>query len=173
MNEKTKYMVLFHSFFLCARLLKQKLGSSLIYLFYLHTIIWQKHLVLFHLFFLSLCRTIRPKLGYSLFFFLLFVHDHSTKIRGYSSFLYSWQYCPNISSALFMAVLLLYFVCYVHGSTAFTFRPPYSLPYCPYISYTVFMEVSFLYFVCYIHGYMKSWRLSSFFSLFIPNNYNI
>ena len=168
MNEKTKYMVLFNSFFLCAQLFEQKLGSSLIYLFYLHTIIWQKHLVLFHLFFLSLCRTIRPKLGYSLFFYF-YLHTTIRPRLGVILLFYIHGSTALIFRPLYLwAVVLLYFVCYVHGSTAFTFRPPYSLQYCPYIWYTVFMEVPFLYFVCYIHGYMKSWPLSSFFFTIYP-----
>ena len=65
----------------CARPFDQKLGSTLIYFFYLHRTIRQKHIVLFHLFFL-LNMTIRPKVKIHTDLFLLFVHHHSTKIHG-------------------------------------------------------------------------------------------
>ena len=57
----------------------QKLGSQLIYFFYMHTTIRQKYMVLFHLIFL-LCTTIRPKIRVHTDLFLLFAHDHSTKL---------------------------------------------------------------------------------------------
>ena len=98
----------------------KKLVSSLIYFLYLYT-------------------TIRPKIRVlvNLIFFL--VHDeHSTKVRGHSYFLiYYFLNCANIqgstslifcpfyperccsnpyiSYTIFMEVLLLYFVRYVHG----------------------------------------------------------
>ena len=146
-------MVLFHSFFLCAQLFEQKLGSSLIYLFYLHTIIWQKHLVLFHLFFLSLCRTIRPKLGYSLFFYfylhttirprlgvILFFYIHGSTALIFRP-LYLWQYCSYILYAMFMAVLPLHFALHIHCSTALIFSTLYSWKYRFYILYAIFMAI--------------------------------
>ena len=65
--------------------------------------------------------------------FLLFVHDYSTKIRiHFYSLIYSFLNCANISYAIFMAALPLYFLCCIH------------VQYYPYISYTI------------IYGYMKS-----------------
>ena len=78
-------------------------------------------------FILSLCTTIRPKIRvfYNLFF--LFMHDHSTKVRGHSySLIYSFLNCATILFAIFMAVLLLHFVCSISGSTTFIFRLLYS-----------------------------------------------
>ena len=94
-NEKT---VLFHVF-LYAQQLDQKLGSLSIYFVYLHTTIWRKYMVLFHLFFLLcttiwqkhvvlfrlffiLCTTIQPKLEVLVDLFRLFAHDQSTKTYG-------------------------------------------------------------------------------------------
>ena len=75
------------------------------------------------------------------------VHDHSTKDRGYSySLIYFFLNCANISFAIFMAVLPLYFVRSISGSTTLKFRKLYSWKCCSYISYGVFI----------IHDYMKS-----------------
>ena len=89
-------LVLFHIFFLFARPFDQKLGSSLIYFFYLYT-------------------TIRPKIRVLNNLFLLFVHDHSTKRDHSYTLIYSVLNCANISFAIFMAILSLYFVRYIHG----------------------------------------------------------
>ena len=70
--------------------------------------------VLFYLFFL-LRTTIRPKIKVLIDLFILFLHDHSTKIRGHSNsffFLIVSKFC---SLALFMAILLLYFVGYIYS----------------------------------------------------------
>ena len=149
-------------------------------------------MVLFHLFFL--CTAIRPKIRVAISFFLLFAHDHSTKIYDRLSFIFSLCttirskisvlniFCfylyttirlnlgrshsyslidsflnrANISFAMFMALLPLYFVSSISGSIAFILRPLYSWPYYSNISYTIFMEVLLLYLVQYIHSYMKS-----------------
>ena len=59
--------------------------------------------------------------------FLLFAHDYSTKTRGHSySSIYIFLSCASISFAIFKAVVRLYFVRSISGSTAFTFRPLYS-----------------------------------------------
>ena len=55
--------------------------EQLIYLFYVHTTIRQKYMVLFHLVF-CLCTTIRPKIRALIDLFLSFARDHSTKIYG-------------------------------------------------------------------------------------------
>ena len=115
-----------YSFF-SARPFDQKLGSSLIYFFRLHTTIRQKYMIFFLSFILSLCTTIRPKNRVLINSLFLFVHNLSTKL-GVSlallfiffldvpifRLLYSWQIPP------------LYFHCSVSGSTAFIFRPLYS-----------------------------------------------
>ena len=100
----------------------QKLGSSLIDWFYLCTTIRPKYMVLFHLFFL-LRIAIRPKIIRVLIgLFLLFVHDHSTKIRGHSySLFYSFLNCVNVWDSMCMALLLLYFTRYMYDSTGLIF----------------------------------------------------
>ena len=71
--------------------------------------------VLFYLSFL-LCTTIRPKIKVLFDLFLLFLHDHLTKIRGHSNSLFFFLIVPRFCSlALFMAILLLYFVGYIYG----------------------------------------------------------
>ena len=151
-----KYGPLFIYSFFYARPFDQDLGSSLIYFFYLHTTIRPNYLVLFHLFILSRM-TIRLKIRVLINLLILFVHDHSTKVRGHSSFLiYSFIHCADIFFAIFKTVISLYFVRSISGSTAFIFRLLYSQQYYPYVSYTIFMEVLLLCFVCCIHGYMKS-----------------
>ena len=57
-------------FFICKRPFELKLGSSLIYFFYLYT-------------------TIRPKMRVLIDLLLLFAHDHSTKLHGPLSFILS------------------------------------------------------------------------------------
>ena len=73
----------------CARPNDQKLGSSLIYFFCVHTTIQPNYMVLFYLFFL-LCTTIRLRLRVLTDLFLLFAHDHLTKIYGPISFIVSF-----------------------------------------------------------------------------------
>ena len=63
--------------------------------------------------------------------FLLFVHDHSTKVKNYS----------YVSFALFLAVVPLYFVRYIHSSTTLIFPTLYSLKCCSYISYAISMAI--------------------------------
>ena len=79
--------------------------------------------------------TIRPKLGVALI--LKFI------IKSY----------PYISYTIFMEVLLLYFVSYIHWVALIL---KFIIKSYPYISYTIFKEELLLYFVRYIHGYMKS-----------------
>ena len=63
-------------------------------------------------------RPLDQKLGSSLIYLFLFVHNHSTKVRSHS---YSILFCANILFAMFKAVLPLYFVCSVSDSSAFTY----------------------------------------------------
>ena len=126
-----KYMVVFHLFFLLFKTIWQKIWV-LIDLFlsfaYDH---WTKICGLVW-YILSLCTAIQPKVMLLINLFILFVHDHSTKIRGHSySLVYYFLNWVNILYAVFMAVLSLYFVHYIHVSTG-------------------------LYFVHNVHGYMKS-----------------
>ena len=74
----------FICYFFSVRPFDQKLWSSLIYIFHLHTIIRQKYMTFFLSFILSFCTTIRPKVSVLIKLFFLFVHDHSTKVRGHS-----------------------------------------------------------------------------------------
>ena len=97
-------MFIYSSF--CVRQFDQKLWSSLIYFFYLHTTIQSKYMVLFHLFFLLqttfrpeymvlfhllflLCTTIRVKIRGLINLFRLFAHDYTTKINGSLQFIFS------------------------------------------------------------------------------------
>ena len=163
-------MIFIHLILLCAQPFDQKLESSLIFFFHLHTTARQKYMIVFHLLFLC-ARPFNQKLEPSLICcFFLFIHNHSTKVRGHSySFIYSFLNCSNILFAIFMALLSLYFVCSISGSVAFIFRQLYSKQCYPYISYIIFMEVLLLYFVRYSHGYMKS-RPNSQWSLIMSRN---
>ena len=126
-------MIFLHLFFLCARPFDQQLGSSMIYFFYLHTTIPQKYMIVFHLFF-PCAQTFNHQLGSSLFFFYLCTAIRPklkvTLIRfsivPIFRLLYSRSYFPYISLALFLAVLPLYFVGYIHSSTTIIFCTLYS-----------------------------------------------
>ena len=80
-HHQTRIYTLHLIYILYVRPFDQKLGSSFIYFFYVHTIIRSKYIVLFHLFFL-LCMTIRRRLRVLTDLFLLFAHDHLTKRYG-------------------------------------------------------------------------------------------
>ena len=110
--------------FFSARPIDQKLGSSLIYFFYLHTAIRQKYMLFFLSFTLSLCTTIEPKNKVLINLLFLFGHNYSTELGVTLNLLfilfldvpivlllYSWQILP------------LYF--HRSGSTGFIFRPLY------------------------------------------------
>ena len=90
-TPETKRQNIWSSFiysFFCARLLDQKLGSSLIDFVYFRTTIWSKYTVLFYLFFL-LCATTWPKIRVLIDLFGLFAHNHLTKMYGSLSFILS------------------------------------------------------------------------------------
>ena len=97
--------------------------------------------------------------------FILFVHQHSTKIRGHSySLVYFFLNCANtlyaafkevlplFSSAAFMTVPL-YSVLYIYCTPAFKFCRIYTWQYCPYILCTILMTVLSLHLVRFVHGY--------------------
>ena len=109
-------------------------------------------MIFFLSFILSLCTTIRPKNRVLINLLFLFVHDHLTKLGvtltllfilflDVSKFrlLYSCQILPLYFRPLFLAVLPLYFVRYIHSSTTYIFRTLYSLESCSYILYAVSM----------------------------------
>ena len=103
-------------YFFSARPFDQKLGSSLIYIFHLHTTIRQKYMTFFLSFILSLCTTIRPKLGVTLTLkFILFFIVPIFCLQYYFIFRPLQSY-PYISYTIFIGELLLYFVNYIHGS---------------------------------------------------------
>ena len=119
----------------------------MIHFFHLHTT-----MIFFFSFILSLCTTIRPKNRVLINLLFLFVHDHLTKLGvtltllfilflDVSKFrlLYSCQILPLYFRPLFLAVLPLYFVRYIHSSTTYIFRTLYSLESCSYILYAVSM----------------------------------
>ena len=97
---RLKHVILFHLLFLFARAFDQKLGSSLIYLFYL-------------------CTTIQPKLGAKIYYFLNCADTLFTifmtvlplcfalSVSGSISTLQSWQYYLYISSAIFIEYCLI------------------------------------------------------------------
>ena len=71
---------------------------------------------------LSWFTTIRPKIRVLINLFFLFLQDHSTKVKGHSfNLIYSFPSYVNILFAIFIAVLPLYFVHYIHGSAALIF----------------------------------------------------
>ena len=82
----------------------------LIYFFYLHTTIRQKYMVLFHLIFL-LCMTIQPKIRVLIDLFLLFAHDHSTKLYGPLSFILS-LFCARPFDQKLGSSLIYFFYLY-------------------------------------------------------------
>ena len=158
-------MVLFHLFFLLGTTIRPKI-RVVIYLFFLFAC---DHLTKIYdplSFILSLCTTIQPKIRVVIYLFVLFAHDQSTKIHDRLSFILSfvhdigvtltiefilslivpifcllnlWQYCPYISYTLFLAVLPLYFIRYIHSSTTHVFCTLYTWKPCSYISYAIFM----------------------------------
>ena len=79
------------------------------------------------LFILSLCKNIRLKIRVFINLFIFICTRHSTIVRAHSySLIHSFLICANIVFTIFMAVLPLYFVHSVSGSTDFIFRPLYS-----------------------------------------------
>ena len=132
---RPKYIILFHLLFLLCMTIRANI-MVLIDLFILFGYDHSTEICGPLLYILSFCTTIWPKIRVLINLFILFVHDHSPKIRVHSySLVYSFLNWVNILYAVFMAILSLYFVHYIHVSAA-------------------------LYFVHYIHGYMKS---STFF----------
>ena len=89
-----------------ARPFDQNLGSPLIYLFYMHTIIGEKYMVLFHLIFL-LCTIIRPKIGVhtDLFFFCTRPFEKSI----WSSFIQSF-FCVGPFDQKLRSILIYIFM---------------------------------------------------------------
>ena len=125
--------VLFHLFysFFSARPFDQKLGSSLIYIFHLHTTIRQKYMT-FLSFILSFCaRLFDQKLVSSLiYFFYLYMTIRPklgvTLTLKFIPFLilpiFCLQYCLYISSA---TIIPLYFAHYIYRNAALIFRMLY------------------------------------------------
>ena len=77
----------------------------------MHTTIRQKDIVLFHLIFL-LCITIQPKIRVHTNLFLLFAHDHSTKVYGLLSFILSL--CTTIRPKIRVLINLLFLFAHDH-----------------------------------------------------------
>ena len=114
-STKTQDSHLFISF-VCTRPFDQIQWSSSIYYNFLHD------------------HSIR-KIRVLIYIFILFVYDHSTKIRGHSfPLIYSLINWVNISYATFAIIGKVSFIHYIPGVVALL-----------------------LYFVRYIHGYMKSY----------------
>ena len=140
-------MVPFHLIFLFQTTIRPKIRVLTNFFLSAPTTIWPKYMVLFHLLFLW-CTTIRPKIKVHINLIVLFVHDHLTKVRGYSySLIYSFLNFANILFALFLAVLPWHFVFHIQSSTSY-----------PYISHAIFMEVLLLY-ISYTIS-MAIWSLS-------------
>ena len=78
-------------------------------------------------FILSFYTSIQPKLKVLIDLFLLFAHNHSTKFRGHSySLIFSFLNYANISFAIIIVALPLYFVNYIHVSHVLIFCMLYS-----------------------------------------------
>ena len=119
-------MALFYFFFLffsliCflylyRRLFDQNIWPSLIhYFFCLCMRIRPKKTVLFY-FFVCSYLTIRPKIRIFINLSLLLMHAHFTQIKNNSySLIYSLLKDVNISYAIFIVLMPLYFVRYIHG----------------------------------------------------------
>ena len=122
-------MVLFHLFFLLCTTIRPKIRVLIdLFLLFAHDHSTKMYGPLSYI--LPLCTIIRPKTRVLIDLFLLFVQDYSTKIRVQCySLIYSFHNCANISYAIFMAALPLYFVRYTH------------VQYCPCISYAIFMTI--------------------------------
>ena len=67
-------------------------------------------------------------------------HEYSI-LRHSNSSIYYFLSFTNNSYATLMAVVLLYFVRYIHDSTVLIFRTLYSFEYCPYILYAIFIAL--------------------------------
>ena len=133
-------------FFFSGRPFHQKSGSSLIYFFYLHTTIRPNICSYFIYSFFStwpldqniwssfiypfFCkRPFDQKLRSSLIYFI-FAHDHLIKTRDHCySLIYSFLNGANISYAIFMAELPLFFVRYIHVSITLIFSTLYTWLY--------------------------------------------
>ena len=134
--------------------IRPKINVHIDSFFYLHTAIRQKYMIFFLSFILSLCTTIRPKNRVLINLLFLFVHDHLTNLGvnltllfilfldvSIFHLLYSCQIMPLYFRSLFLAVLPLYFVRYIHSSTTYIFRTLYSLESCSYILYALSMAI--------------------------------
>ena len=135
----------------CTRPLDQKLGSSLIYFFRVHTTIRPKYVVFLYLLFL-LCTTIRPRLRVLTYLFFLHAHNHLIKICGPLPFIITFVHDHSTKK---IRVLIYIFISFVHHQSTKTRRHSYSLIYslinCVYISYATFIAV-LIDFVHYIQG---------------------
>ena len=120
------YMVLFHLFFLCTTIRPKIRVAINFFLSFAHdhsTKIYDRLSFIF-----SLCTTIRSKISVlNIFFFYLYTTIRLKLGRShYYSLIYSFLNRANISFAMFMALLPLYFVSSISGSISFIFRPLYS-----------------------------------------------
>ena len=124
---RPNYRVLFHLFysFFSARPFDQKLESSLIYFFRLHTTIRQKYMI----FYLSFIHSLGGH-SYSFIYsflrcanisFAIFMADTALIFPS----LCFWQYSLDILSAIFLVVLPISFVHYIHRRAALIFRTLY------------------------------------------------
>ena len=79
-NENTKYMILFHLFFLLCTTIRPKIRVFIdLFILFAHDYSIKIYGPLSFLFF---CTIIRPKTSAFINLFLLFGYDHSTKIHG-------------------------------------------------------------------------------------------
>ena len=121
-------------YFFSAGPFDQKLRSSLIYFFHLHATIRQKYVIFFLSFIQSLCKTIRPEIRVliNLFFYLyntIRPHLGVTLTLKFIIFLivptFCMQHCLYISFVIFIVVLPISFVNYIHWRAALIFRTLY------------------------------------------------
>ena len=83
-------------------------GVPLIYFFYLHTIIWQKYMVLFHLSFL-LYTTIRPR-NYGPHWFISFICTQRFDRNIWPSFIYPFFYARPFDQKLRSTLIYFFYL---------------------------------------------------------------
>ena len=127
---RPNYRVLFHFYFFIVRPFDQKLRSSLIYIFHFHTTIQQKYMMTFFLsFLLSLYKTIGPKISVLINLFFCLYMTIRPKLGVALILKLIINSYPYISYTIFIEVLLLYFVRYVHAVWSLSPKPNEEWPH--------------------------------------------
>ena len=117
-GTKRQNIVLFHLFFLCIQPFDKKLGSSLMYSFYLYTTIRSKYYVFLQLFF-HFYTTIRPKLRVSLIYLF---HLHKTIRQIYMILFHLFFLCGRPFDEK-LGSSLIYFCLFTHDHSTKIYDP--------------------------------------------------